>query len=492
MNTTHSPRLVWMFVGLALMVVVATGAGDRLVSQWAFAAERGRLRANASELARVEEVSNAFRMVSRVAKPAVVHIRAEGGGDEEELAAELDRLRRLHPDLPEGFRFPNAPASSGSGVLIDADGYIVTNHHVVGGRESITVRLHDDRVYEATIVGDDPKTDLAVLKIDAPDLNVLQFGDSDAMEVGDWVLAVGAPFGLTQTVTHGIVSAKGRRDIGGLDREMYQDFIQTDAAINPGNSGGPLLNLRGEIIGINTAIASRGDGNEGVAFTIPSSMVAKVSRQLIEHGEVARGWLGISMTELSTTDIEVFDLPERGVLVTGVVDGDPADRAGIAVEDVVLKINDQPASDMDTVRQLIADIPPGTAIDLAISREGRQRAVRVVLGRQPVRTQGAVTLDGQSIEALGLQVRTLLEREEGRFGLDPGTRGVLVLGTAPDADEPAAGFERFDTIVECNGKPVRSVADLRRVLQSARRKSTLSFTLAGQGGDRTTVTVPRD
>lgn len=295
---THRPRFRLLFWTGMAVAALWIGFGDRLLSRWAYAVERGRIQASADELldsdelAGVQAISKAFRLVAKVARPGVVHINVSGSdGTLEVSPEELESLKQRFGDLlsEEQLRelLRRQPPASGSGIVFDADGYIVTNNHVVAGRTEIVVHLADDRTYEATIVGTDPKTDLAVIKIDAPNLHALKFGDSDQVDVGDWVVAVGAPFGLSQTVTHGIISATGRShvDVGIL----YQNFIQTDAAINPGNSGGPLLNLRGEVIGVNTAIATHGDANAGVAFTIPSNMAVKVARALIEHGSVARG-----------------------------------------------------------------------------------------------------------------------------------------------------------------------------------------------------------
>ena len=336
----RNPRLAWLLAALVLVGFIAVGVPGRLLSRWAYACERGRLQATnegltalSQDLARVEEVSHAFRLVAKVARPGVVHIRvrsdvAEEGDDpmwrelrqqlEEQLGEQFDEQRwrdflRQHREAP----------ASGSGIIFDEQGYVLTNNHVVAGRDEILVTLPDEREFPATLVGNDPMTDLAVIKIDASDLHALKFGDSDRVEVGDWVIAVGAPFGLSQSVTHGIISATGRDSVEPLTEKgiLYQNFLQTDAAINPGNSGGPLLNLRGEVIGVNTAIATNGDGyNAGIAFTIPSNMALKVASQLKESGAVARGWLGITMGELEAADRELLGIEgHRGVLVVGIV-----------------------------------------------------------------------------------------------------------------------------------------------------------------------------
>ncbi len=494
MNQNNSNRIVWLMAILAMLAVIASGAGDRLVTHWAFAAERGRIRAGALELARVEEVSNAFRLVANVSRPAVVHINVSGGTqDDEETAEELQRLRRMFPKAPESQlrQFLGRPApGSGSGVIIDARGYILTNNHVVGGRENIEVKLSDERVYPATLVGADPKSDLAVIKIDAPDLHQLEFGDSDAMEVGDWVLAVGAPFGLSQTVTHGIISAKGRSRIQGIGREVYQDFLQTDAAVNPGNSGGPLLNLRGQIIGINTAIATHGEGNAGIAFTIPSKMAQKVATQLMDTGEVTRGWLGVSMTNLDAAEADVFGLKEPGgVLVEAVIPGTPADDAGLAIEDVITQIDGNKIRNMEHLRGMIADIAPGKSVKLDFVRDGRPRTAKVVLAKQPRNTSDIATDSTRHIDAIGLRVRTLRPNQAELLGLDEGTRGVLVYSIDASSENAVVGFSREDVIVGCNGKPVKNVGELERALRGAKSGKPIEFRLAGPDGAVETLTV---
>ncbi|NUQ50172.1 MAG: trypsin-like peptidase domain-containing protein [Phycisphaerae bacterium] len=362
----------WLLVVLVLAAIVGTRAPDRLLSQWAYAVEKGKLQAVGEDLASVEEVSNAFRNVARLAQVGVVQINV--AGDPNELAEVRRQVeRRLDRPLTDERwqRFLREhPQGTASGILMDAQGHILTNHHVVGGKTGITVRLHDGRSYEAQVRGTDPETDIAVLKIEARELHPLRFGDSDKMEVGDWVLAVGAPLGLTHTVTHGIISAKGRSDIISGREIFFQDFFQTDAAINRGNSGGPLLNLRGEVIGLNTAVALNDDGgNAGIAFTIPSNIALHIADQLKRTGAVARGWLGVRLADLDSELVELFGLEsDNGVMVDMVYANSPGQRAGLQCEDIIVEVNGVQVTGMRRLQALIGFVSPGKDADFKVLR----------------------------------------------------------------------------------------------------------------------------
>ena len=297
--------------------------------------------------------------------------------------------RRPNPLLEDPFfrRFfgpPPAPrprdvVSAGSGVIVDgARGYVLTTHHVVANAQEIQVTLKDRRTYPARLVGGDPETDIALLEIDAPDLTAVALGDSDRLAVGDLVIAIGNPFGLGQTVTSGIVSALGR---GGLGIEGYEDFIQTDASINPGNSGGALVNSKGELIGINTAILGPTGGNIGIGFAVPVNMARAVMEQLIEHGEVRRGRLGISMQDLTPALASAMDLELRGGAVIAEVEpGSPAAQAGLRPGDVIVEVEGQPILDAGDLRNLVGVMPAGTGLDVVLYRAGRERSVKVRIG----------------------------------------------------------------------------------------------------------------
>ncbi|TWT44704.1 putative periplasmic serine endoprotease DegP-like precursor [Phycisphaerae bacterium RAS1] len=403
----------------------------------------------------------------------------ENAGGEEQLTEEdveelVDMLQRLASQMP--------PAS-GSGIIFDSAGFILTNHHVVDNRAEIRVVLPDKRELEATLVGSDAKTDLAVIRIEASGLKPLPFADSSKVEVGDFVLAVGSPFGLTHSVTHGIVSAVGRSRVPGIDID-YQDFIQTDAAINPGNSGGPLLNLRGEVVGVNCAIATSSGYNAGVAFTIPSNRAQNIARQLRQSGAVARGWMGIAMDELDDADRGVFEVPSgRGVLVRSVFENSPADKAGLDVEDVMIAVNGTQVASVDQIRGLIAEISPGETVKIEVVRDRQRRDVSLLLDRQPddIRTFDRVNASRSTrgIPRLGLQVRTL---RPGTPAFDVNERGVLVLA-ARDVED----FENYPLVVGCNGKPVGTVGELQKALEPVKAGEKVRLQVLNPRGDRKLV-----
>ena len=423
-------------------------------------------------IAYLDAVGQAFRDVARAARFGVVHIGT---------------------DRPRGEDLPGFWGSgSGSGVIVDADGYILTNNHVVAEAERVRVTLHDDEEYIARLVGADPKTDLALLKIDANDLQPLTLGDSDQTEVGDWVLAVGAPFGLKFSVTHGIVSAKGRSNVGGIDIK-YQDFIQTDAAINPGNSGGPLLNLRGEVVGINTAIATGGEAaNAGVAFTIPVNRVKTIYRELRTDGTIERGFLGISMDDLERGDDKVYGLMMRaGVRIRAILQNTPADEAGLQIGDVVTAVNGIPVSDSQELLDRIAEFSPGDAIALDLVRLGKPRSLEVQLARQPddmgrsLRIRNTITIPALD----GLQVQTMRPTFADRLGLGSDLSGAWVL-PMPSGNAMADELEGGDVIVAVNGEPVRHAAALASTLaEQAGREVTLEVVATSRDNFGETRTV---
>ncbi len=481
--------------GLALVLLAGLGLlGSAALSPRAMAAQEGasppasdELAALEQQLADVRAVSRAFNLVSKVARPGVVHLRVMGGevamdtSDEDD--SEMGQRRR--------FLRPMPPAA-GSGIIFDREGYILTNNHVVENRSLITVVLHDQREFPATIVGTDPKTDLAVIKIDAPELQPLKFGDSDQLEVGDWVIAVGSPFGLQQTVTHGIVSAKGRSRLIGVDID-YQDFIQTDVSINPGNSGGPLLNLRGEVVGVNTAIATRGDGYyAGLAFSIPSRLAMRIANELKTSGVVQRGWIGISYKPVDAGLAELLDLgPQKGVVVKAVQRRSPADRAGLQVDDVVVAINGRPIHGTEQFRSMVADMRPDERVKLRVLRDGQARNIDLRLGVQAevVETPTSATwIMGRTIARLGIEGRTepaplKARRADGPIG------GVLIT-RIEDALSRAGDLRPNEFILSCNGTPVRGVRQFNELLQETRRADRLVLEVIGSGGVRRTITIP--
>jgi serine protease DegQ len=361
------------------------------------------------------------------------------------------------------FDVPDQPQvvprqSAGSGVIIDADkGYILTNHHVVAGADQIVVTLTDRRRLDAELIGSDEGTDIALLRVSADNLTALEVGDSDELEVGDFVVAIGNPFGLGQTVTSGIVSALGR---SGLNVEGYEDFIQTDASINPGNSGGALIDLDGRLIGVNTAIIAPSGGNVGIGFAVPTSMVKGVMEQLLEYGEVRRGRLGIMIQDVTPDLSEALDLDlERGAVVTQVEPDSPAERAGLTPGDVIVEFNGEPVDGSADLRNKVGLVRLGANVEIAYVRDGRRNEVRATIGESV-----GLSADGETIDKLqGAEFRNL-DASHPRYG---DVQGVLVV--AVDQGSPAArnGLRAGDIVTAVNRMPVSSVRAMSSAIQQA-------------------------
>ena len=350
----------------------------------------------------------------------------------------------------------------GSGVIVSADGYIVTNYHVIQEADEIEVMLSDKRKYKAELVGADPKTDIAVIKISVSDLPVLPWGDSRALEVGEMVMAVGNPFGLNQTVTLGIISAVGRANMGIVD---YEDFIQTDAAINPGNSGGALVNLKGELIGINTAIFSRSGGYMGIGFAIPSKMVKSVIDSLRTHGKVIRGWLGVSIQEVTPELAEQFRAPStNGALVADVIDDSPAAEAKFERGDIITRYDGKEVDDPTHLRAMVAETSPGTKVTASVYRDKQRKNLAVTIGELPkdlTASLGGGPGTARGDHALtGVTVTNLSpgkgRRQERRGG------GVKVTQVERGSPAERAGLREGDVLQEINRKPIREVDDFER------------------------------
>lgn len=338
-------------------------------------------------------------------------------------------------------------------MIIDAQGHILTNHHVAGGATKIDVLLSDGRRFPARVVGTDPKTDLAVIHIAAKGtLPHVTFGDSDKIEVGEWVVAIGHPQGLDQTVTQGIISAKHRRGI--TDPTSYQDFLQTDAAINPGNSGGPLLNLQGEVIGVNAAIASQSGGFEGIGFTIPSNMALHIAKTLIAHGKVQRGWIGISIQDLTPELAKSAKVENvKGAYVADVVKGGPADKAGLKAKDVIVAYSGKEVADSGVLRNEVANTPIGQEARVSILRSGQREEITVKVGDLEESTR---MLAAVGKERLGGEVRPLTSQEAEKYGLDS-TQGVAISRLDFKGPLRDAGFEVGDVILAINDQPIQGV-----------------------------------
>ncbi|MCX5863506.1 MAG: DegQ family serine endoprotease [Deltaproteobacteria bacterium] len=398
-------------------------------------------------------------------------------------------------DIPEPFRHFFGPSpfgqeqpqkdqkrtSLGSGVIISKDGYIVTNNHVVENADTINVRLTNFEEYDAKIIGRDPKSDLALLKI-APKngLPVTAFGDSDKLRVGDWVMAIGNPFGFEQTVTAGIVSGKGRS----LGSGPYENFIQTDASINPGNSGGPLFNLKGEMVGINSAIYSRSGGNIGIGFAIPANMAKNVVSQLKEHGSVVRGWLGV-MIQPVTPELAAQFKMERpiGALVGEVTPASPADKAGIKPGDVIVAFNGTEISQVSMLPNLVAETTVGSKAEITLFRKGALKKLPIVIAKLN-EEQAAASESTESLnKRLGLGVQDLTPEIAAALNLTD-KQGVLITAVEPDSPAAEAGLHKGDLILEFNQKPVRDVKAFLNEVKGIKTKATVSFFIKREGRTR--------
>lgn len=418
-----------------------------------------------------------FSAMAKEAIPAVVFISVEQNVASYSTSFQFnnpfdlyndDFLRRFF-----GHRFPDASRSPdrkqmgwGSGFIISKDGYILTNHHVVGQADKITIQLNDGRVFEAANVGADPKSDVAILKIDnPPELPVIPLGSSKSLEVGEWVMAIGNPFGLSHTLTVGIVSAKGRTTVGISE---YEDFIQTDAAINPGNSGGPLINLDGEAVGINTAIFSKNGGDMGIGFAIPIDLVKTIKDQLLTSGKVSRGFLGVSVQDLTKDHLEYFGLERtEGVLVVDVNKGSPAEKVGMERGDVILKFEHKTVKDVGHFRNLVAMESPGSEVHILILRKGKHKEITAKLGSlDDFRAEAEIT--GNILDQLGFTVQDLTMDIAQKLGYaDIG--GVLISDVELASPAHLAGMQPGMLIVEVNRKTVASSIQFAQALEESKK-----------------------
>ncbi|MBO6521228.1 MAG: DegQ family serine endoprotease [Rhodospirillales bacterium] len=378
--------------------------------------------------------------------------------------------------------------SLGSGFIVDPKGYVVTNNHVIDGADEISVILHDDTRLKAELVGRDPKTDIAVLKVEFDgDLPIAEIGNSDEIEVGDWVIAIGNPFGLGGTVTAGIISARGRD----INSGPYDDYLQTDASINRGNSGGPMFNMDGEVIGVNTAIFSPTGGSVGIGFAVPTSTASPVIRQLIKNGEVRRGWLGVHIQSVTPEIAESLGLKEaKGAMVASVVEDGPAANSDIKAGDVILEFGGVDVPEMRRLPRIVADVEPDTTVDVTVWRDGGEKSVKVTVGtlkEQPTEVAAVNTKDTgaeRSVEGLGLKVAALDQSMRERFQLDEKAKGVVV--TEVDATGPAAekGLQPGDRIIQVSQSDVTEPEDVNRKVDEAKaqgRKSVLLRVESQQG-----------
>jgi serine protease Do len=444
-------------------------------------------------------LQDAFVHVAQTVKPVVVNIATTQRPPSQE--------GRRGPQVPPSFQGPfrdffgedfferffgqrpqREQHSLGSGVILDKRGYILTNNHVIEQADQIEVRLSDKRKFQATVVGRDPKTDLAVIKIDAgSDLPAAALGDSNKIRIGEWAIAIGNPFGLDQTVTVGVISAVGRADVG---ITTYEDFIQTDASINPGNSGGPLVNLNGEVIGINTAIVASG---RGIGFAIPISMAREITNRLIAQGKVVRAWLGVGIQELTDELASQFGVkPGGGVLVGNVMKDGPAEKGGLKTGDVILDFNGTKISDVHQLQREVAVAPVGSTATLRVLREKQPVTVSIVLGEQP--TELAVARPGpppteEAADRFGLTVQDLTAdlREQLKLG---GMSGVLVSGVEEAGPAAHAGIQPGDLITEANRQSVKNAREFTRILGQVKQGSGVLLLVQREGNSRFVVVTP--
>jgi serine protease Do len=461
--------------GTLLMLIAGAGLGlgvHFLAARPAYAGEE-KQKVPEDALHVANALSTAFEYTAHEIRPSVVSIQA---------TKHIKPTAQYHWSMPmpggeNGFPFgdqffrrffegqlPNqqfAQEGLGSGVIVNNDGDILTNNHVVDGADELAVKLTDGREFQAKVVGRDPASDLAVIRIKADNLKPAELGDSEQLHVGEWVLAVGDPFGLNDTITSGIVSAKGRANV---HIAQYEDFIQTDAAINPGNSGGPLVDLNGRVVGINTAIASRNGGNMGVGFAIPIDMAKTVMQSLIGKGHVTRGWLGIAIQGLDQGLANSFKYDStKGALVGDVQAGSPADKAGLKQGDIVTRFEDKPVTGPSELRNEVAGTKPGTKTENTVFRDAAEKKLTVKVGE--LKEQALAAAGGQEAEnELGMTVENLTPQMAKELGYSGDERGVVVRSVEPDGLAAQAGIQPNDVILDVQGKPVQDVAQLQSEL----------------------------
>lgn len=483
--------------GLILFAIIMT-AGPAGMTSTAHAQLSGQVEGVPRQLETASNLSNAFKFVARSLRPSVVSIssvrRVAASRQLDEPRPLPDELRRFFGDeFAERFDFgvnPRELRGRGTGVIVNPAGYILTNSHVVDGADEVEVTLADDRKFSADLVGIDKPTDLAVLKIEATDLSAGILGDSSILEVGDWVLAIGSPFGLDQTVTAGIVSATGRDNVGIAD---YEDFIQTDAAINPGNSGGPLVNLKGEVVGIATAIASRSGGNMGVGFAIPSNMAKLVMENLISSGRVQRGYIGALVQDLDRDLAESFGYSgTRGVLLGDVLPGAPAANAGLRAGDIVLEFDGVRMDDANELRHTVAAARVGEIVELRVFREGATAEFAVTIGELESTEQPVTPVVQPSVyDDLGIRVQPVPPGGVREFGVDAGALGALVTDVRRGSAAAAAGLRTGDLIVAVGTDVVDSVTDFRAAVGRVEGERGIRLQVVRDGVRRFVFVRPR-
>lgn len=459
-----------------------------------------------NSIATLREIGKTFTKIAKKASPAVVGVKAEKPFMQDYFVMPdwpfgepfdpfgddfFDRFRR-RPSPHRRQRKELRPVQ-GSGFIISEDGYILANNHLVGEAEKITVTLADKREFTAKLVGTDPESDVAVIKIDAKkDLPFLELADSDTIEVGEWVLAIGNPFGLEHTVTAGIISAKGRSEVG---LATFENYIQTDAAINPGNSGGPLLNLDGEVVGINTAIVSRGGGFVGIGFAIPINMAKAIYKELVDTGKVVRGFLGVNIKDLNRDTAELLGLDKetKGVVIPDVTKDSAADKAGIKPYDVVVEFKGEKVEKATELLNRVAALKPGTKVKMVVLRDGKRKTITAELGTRPSREEilGAPPTD--VMEQFGFKfVQELTDELAERLGYE-GLTGVIVSRVEQGSEAATKGITRGTLIMEVNQQKVRNTREFSKALKKAAKKGGVLLRIRqGRRTDLVALKIPEE
>ena len=439
------------------------------------------------KLTTARSLGQAFVEVSKRVQPAVVNVNTEKTVTVKPWERFGEDFFRGSPfeDFFRGFGFSprerdkeyrQKQRGGGSGVIVDKEGYVLTNNHVIEGADKVKVKLNDGREFTATVKGQDSRTDLAVLHIDSKDLPVAILGDSDKLEVGEWAIAIGSPFGLEHTVTVGVISAKGR---SGLGTGTYEDFLQTDASINPGNSGGPLINIDGEVIGINAMIIQPGTG---IGFAIPVNMAKQILNDLIKQGKVVRPWLGISVQDLTPEMMEHFKVKEKeGVLVGQVFPGTGAEKAGIVSGDIIKSVDEKPVKNVSELVKEILRKKVGQPVKLSIIREGKEMTMAVTTSAQPDKLETARQKENGGEEKLGAHVQELTPQVAARYGISGVKNGVVITGVEDGSAAEEIGFQEGDVILEINRKKIESLRDFERAMKDASLEKGILFHIHRKG-----------
>ena len=437
----------------------------------------------------VQQFSDSFADVAEKAKPAVVTIIT----DKIMKIPNNDLYFFFNPYMDPNGEKEYKTNALGSGVIVDSkNGYIITNNHVVEDMDNIKVKLFDKREYKAEIMGTDPKSDLAILKIEADNLRQLKLGNSDKLRVGEWVMAVGSPFSenLSHTVTTGIVSAMGRSNI--IRGQSYEDFIQTDAAINPGNSGGALLNMKGELIGINTAIATGGyeKSNRGVGFAIPSNMSERIMSDLIDKGYVTRSWLGVYIQPLDADAAKALEMNSRdGALVTQVVEDSPAEIGGVQEGDVIIRFDDKNITDPSNLRNIVSLMPPGSKSNVVVFRNGSKKSLSVVLQELSNGNQLAVKNSSSNKSVLGLELKEINRTLMQKYNIDEDDGNIVIVSVEQNSEAAEKGLVEGDVIKRVGTQQVNSLKEFKKKEKASRKRGSLLLLVKKNDGSSRFITL---